>query len=338
LSTEIEQKEEHIHSMIFDPESGEEICTGCGQVAFVRGFDKEEQELPNPNFTLTHNLHDGKPDPNSNPTPTAGYIVPKQTDLDFSCGGFLSTKIDARNTDAVGKRVNSAHFNKMRFINNYILSSTEMSTYKNAIWNVASISDRLNLPGPVKERAAEIFKRIYNHKNNIHNSKNVVCACIYHACREARIFRKMPDIASAAMEKPEYTSQIFRTYRKLLDSLKLNVTKNFPIIEEISNMGSRAAIPESIVRDACSIYTQVKNKDRIYFAGKSARITAATLIWIAAYHRSRIIDDDSLADDASITSYILHRRVNEHFQNTNYFDEYADRRSVALVTGFGSHA
>jgi transcription initiation factor TFIIIB Brf1 subunit/transcription initiation factor TFIIB len=314
----------HTCRFIYDPETGEEVCAGgCGRVAFHSYTVVEDQLQKEKN---------GEPNGSSNSREALrrdGFLVSKATDLDFSCGGFLSTKIDSHNKDAVGKSVNSAHFNRIRFVNNYIQSATEMGTYKHAIWMVKSFSDRMQIPYHVQERAAEIFKKTYYNRNNIHNSKNVVCASIYYACKEAHINRKMPDIASAAMEPESFTRDIFKTYRKLMILLSLDVPKTFPIAEEISYLGGRVGIPESVTRLAREIYFDVKSKDRIYFGGKSPRITAALLIWMAAHAKKRRIDVEMLSNEIKLSQYNLEKRVLEHLINKpEFFSRYAKREEV----------
>ena len=261
------------HSNIFDPESGEDICTLCGMVTLPSYAVKDE-----PNITMEEIQQQQKP------KPPKDVIVSKPTQVDFSCGGFLSTKMDIRNRDCVGKSVNSVVYNKLRVLHNYVLSANQMGTFKNAIWTVASISDKLSLPPFVKERAAEIFKKIYNTRSNIHNSKAVVCGCIYYSCKEAKINRNLRDIALAAQEYKEYTSDIFGAYQAIVDFLGLDVPKNFKIVEEISYLGSRIGVPEKTIRKACEMYSIVRKqpgRDRIYFAGKVPRITGAALICMA---------------------------------------------------------
>lgn len=319
------------HRFIFDPE-GETVCTVCGIVGghFTYTNKPKASFEPEADSELEQQ-------PNGHP-PTAEekkeFLISKPTQVDFSCGGFLSTKMDVRNKDFVGKSVNSALFNKLRILNNYVLSSTEMGTFKNAIWMIASFSDRLVLPTFVKERAAEIFKKIYHTRSNIHNSKSVVCGCLYFACKEARINRNLRDIASAAMEYEAYTSDIFRAYqgivdffiqvakekadeegRKLQDKDLPDVPKNFRIAEEISYLGSRIGLPERTVRRACEIYNLVrkqKGRNRLFFAGKVPRITGAALLCMAHNGAKEPLDITRLCRVAEVSQTILERRIDSY--------------------------
>lgn len=248
------------------------------------------------------------------------FIISKTTELDFSCGGFLSTKIDQRNVDFVGKHVNTQHFNKIRYINNYIMSSTGMTTYKNAIWMVASYSDKLHLPPHTKERAAEVFRKIYYSTTNIHNSKNNVCACIYFACKEAKINRSFEDIAFVAEEDPDYTSEIYKTYQKIIKLLDLKVPKNFDIPSEISFLGSKLRLDERNTRLAMKMYTEVKSKKQIFFSGRAPRIVATTLLFIAILVNNQYINQKEFCKNTNVTEYILRNRVRDHLRSRHFED------------------
>lgn len=292
------------HQFIYDGDSGENLCCLCGIVDTPSYLKKTENAVD----TLIQQ-------PNGHPRPDE--IVPRMTAVDFSCGGFLSTKMDIRNKDFVGKSVNSAFFNRIRVLNNYVLSSTQMGTFKHAIWNVSTLCDKLVLPSHIAERAAEIFKRVYSHRSNIHNSKSIVCGCIYYACKEAHINRNLPDIATAANEQKSYTSDIFKSYQTIVEFLKLEAPKNLRVIEEISYLGSRVGVAEKTIRKACDIYSLVrkqKGRDRIFFAGKVPRITGAALISMASkYNGSKdSLDISRLCHYADIPKDTLNRRVESY--------------------------
>lgn len=330
---EIGQIAECGHKFITDIDSQEEICIMCGIVQIPSYKKKEDQEIV---------LDVGIETQATQPT-TEGFIVSRATAIDFSNGGFLATKIDQRNRDVVGKKVNTQHYNKVRYMNNYILSATGMGTYKHAIWQISQISDKLNLPYHVRERSCEVFKRNYNLKTNIHNSRNIVCACVYFACKEGRINRKMEDIAAIVLEEKsgissKINSDIFTAYQKLIEDLKLTSPKNFGMYEEISYVSTRIGLSERVSRQAYDIYLEVRSKDRIYFAGKSAKITATSLLYIAAamLEESRKFDEagfgniDVIKEVAGITPYILKKRVFEHLGH-RHFRKYKEQVPIFML-------
>lgn len=336
------------HSFIYDGETSEDICTKCGfvQIPNYKRAQKilEEQaqnRIEDFHFMNLPRTEQQQPQQSQqqqtvniaapvmamaavileNPDqlkPRRDYIIAKTTEVDFSCGGFLSTKIDGRNVDFVGKHVNSQHFNKIRYINNYIMSSTGLATYKNAIWMIASFSDKLHLPNHCKERAAEIFRKIYYQTTNIHNSKNSVCACLYYACKESKINRTMDDIARVAEEGTKYNSQIFKTLQKLVKVLDLDGTKNFPIPDEIAFLGSKLHFDENNVRVAIEMYKNVKARKRIYFTGKAPRIIASTLLYIASLINDQDINETEFCKQTNVTQYILRNRVRENLKSKHF--------------------
>lgn len=330
------------HKYIYDNETSEDICCNCGCVAYrsyeiegtnkiIEGEKAQEMGAMMNAMTMKTNLNlelGNMPMPindtssvelNNVEFATNEVIVPRQTEMDFSCGGLLSTKIDTRNTDFVGKKIDKAHFGKMRHMNNYILSSEGLGTYKRSIWLIKSVSDRLSLPPFVQERAGEIFRKMYFSRTNIHNSKNIVCACLYYACKEARIDRTLSDLANAVMEKPKYKSDIFITFQKVIKHLGLNTPKNFSTVDEIHHLGARMGLSEKICRYAADIYLDVKSRDRIYFSGKDPKLIATILLYISSSIHDRYrIDLDDFSDITKINTYILRKRIHDHLAHPNF--------------------
>lgn len=319
-----EQKSECCHSWVFDPEAGEDVCNLCGIVH----FPTYKTEL------------DGIVAIEEKPQ-TEGVIISRATFADFSNGGFLHTVI-GKNKDAVGKKVNVQHYNKLRYVNNYILSSTGMGTFKHAIWQISQIADKFNLPFHVRERACEIFQKNYNLKTNIHNSRNIVCACIYFACKEAHINKKMIDVAIVVLEDSHVSSKtlsdIFKAYQTLIRDLKLDTLKNFSMADDINYVSTRIGLSERSSRLAHQIYQEVRKKDRIYFAGKSAKITATSLLYIASamLKEDKNFDEigfgniDVIKDVAGITPYILKKRVYEHLGH-QHFRKYKEQVPIFML-------
>jgi len=291
----------------------ENICTKCGIIKYNTPETSTEE------FELTDEIK-------------KNCIVPKPARLDFSNGGFLSTVIDKKNVDFIGKKVNSALFNKIRCASNYIASSQGLSTFHHGMWMIASFANRLYLPPITKERAAELFNLIYQQKTNIHNSTNIVCACLYYAIKEAGIDRKPVDIATVAQKDnpADYASEIFNTYQNLIQELNLPSPKYYGTVREIDHLGSKMGLNQKVIRYAIEIYQEVKAKDKIYFIGKSARLIATILLYISAsifQRNDELVDEDVFASVADITTYILRKRVNDYLNHEN-FKKYRDQMTI----------
>jgi len=336
------------HNWVYDYESQENICGCCG---FVEGSGVVDKKLiKDEEFKLIDWISLEKEeglDFENQPQSQDGFIVPKATNIDFSNGGFLSTTIDPRNVDSQGKSTDRSYTNKLKYNHNYILSSMGVQqTYKNSIWRIKSYSDKLGLPIYVQERAADVFKRMYHSKANIHNSNNMVCACIYFACKEHNINKKLEDIAMVSKSGREGTKtlkkSIFLCYQDLI-FLQTGETRfkipRYPTMEQdISYVGNKIGLPEPTIRYAMNILLDVKQRDRLFFSGKSSKLTSTILLYISA-----LIHNDFLRDDVSveidefcscvgtgISQYILKKRA-EDYLNHEYFEEYKKKKEAREI-------
>lgn len=328
---------DHECRYIYDAETLENICRECGQVEHT--FDDKDTFLDVEITAVGPGVQLESITTCSN---REGCIIPTKTHIDFSNGGFLSTKIDSRSVDSQGKSINRSYTNKLKYNHNNILSSSNPPTLKNSIWKISAYGDKLRLPLPVQERAAEIFQKMYEAKANIHNSSNMVCACIYFACKEARLNKKMEDIASMVSEDPDVIKPIkksvFACYEKLVFSLDLKIPKHFKIPDDIDYVGNKIGLPQRTIRYAVDMYLDVREKDRIFFSGKSNRLTSTILLYIAAMIHNDFVREDKLELDnfinisgAGISQYILQKRANDYLHHPYFYDHNAKVRERSII-------
>jgi transcription initiation factor TFIIIB Brf1 subunit/transcription initiation factor TFIIB len=329
------------HTWIYDSENQENTCCNCG---YVEGSGIDTKLQKDSTFKLLDvNLVDiNGLEYIPIQVPTEGFIVPKPTNIDFSNGGFLSTTIDSRNVDSQGKSIDRSYTNKLKYNHNYILSSMGMQqTKKNSLWKIKTYSSKLGLPIHVQERAADVFNRMYDSKANIHNSNNMVCACVYFACKEHNINKKLGDIAdiakAAGATKPLKKS-IFLCYQDLIflhtGETRFKIPRYPTYEQDIIYVGNKIGLPQPTIRYAINMLMDIKSKDRLFFSGKSSKLTATILLYISA-----LIHNDFLRDDVSIeveefsspalgtgiSQYILKKRA-EDYLNHPYFAEYRKRK------------
>ena len=346
---------EHECKFVFDGESQEHICMTCG---VVEGSGINAAAAKDEAFKLNDIIDpstDVLSDDNNIERDKDGFIVPHATNIDFSNGGFLSTTIDSRNVDSQGKSIDRSYTNKLKYNHNYILSSMGMQqTKKNSIWRIKSYSDKLGLPVHVQERAAEVFNRMYDSKANIHNSNNMVCACIHFACREHRINKKLQDIADIAKGYGHVNingkdgvkllkKSIFLCYQDLIfrptGEIRFRIPKHPSMDQDIMYVGNRIGLPEPTIRYAINILHDVKAKDRLFFSGKSSKLTSIVLLYISA-----LIHNDFLRDNVNveieefcskkvgtgISQYILKKRADEYLKHP-YFAEYLKKKQAKEI-------
>jgi transcription initiation factor TFIIIB Brf1 subunit/transcription initiation factor TFIIB len=322
---------QHECKFIHDAETLENVCFLCGCVEGTQIDEKFEKEntIALMSFELTAENNDFA---STTVYRTEDMIIPRKTHIDFSNGGFLSTKIDARNVDAQGKRTNSSYTNKLKYNQNFMLSASNPPTLKNSIWKISAYGDKMNLPPPVQELAAEIFQKMYDAKANIHNSSNMVCACLYYACKVHGLNKKIEDIATMVSDEATVIKQVkksvFSCYEKLMETLDLKIPKHFSIPDDIVYVGNRIGLPEATIRYAVNMYHDVRARDRIFFSGKSNRLTATILLYISAMIHNDFIRSDKLELDhfihivkgSGISLYILQKRANDYLHHPFFAD------------------
>lgn len=335
------------HRWISDPDTQESLCSTCGIIEqHTAAAIDPEKEL---DFQKTE-FKDQTTNTNTNNTSSTitaqtngGCIIPHGSHVDFSNGGFLSTKIDARSVDFQGRRTDRCYTNKLKYNHNNMQSAANPQTLKNSIWRVSALGDRLNLPKYVQERVAQIFHSAYGRKASVHNSTNMVGACIFFACKEAGLNKKMIDIARMMVDpdkkeevKPMKKS-IFACYEKLVDpygAMNMSVPKHFTVTDDIIYVGNKIGLPEPTIRYTINMYRDIKEKDKrdkTMFAGKSARITAMVLLYISAKIHNDFIRMDNLDLDnflcmggAGISQYILQKKADDYLKHP-YFAQYAKK-------------
>lgn len=319
------------HSWVYDSESYENVCRLCG---IIEGSISDRETERKVSLQLMEIVETS--------SSKDGFIIPKATNIDFSNGGFLSTTIDSRNVDSQGKSIDRSYTNKLKYNHNYILSSMGVQqTYKNSIWRIKSYSDKLGLPIYVQERAADVFKKMYHSKANIHNSNNMVCACIYFSCKEHGINKKLGDISEVSKSGKDGTKplkkSIFLCYQDLVfrdtGETRFKIPKYPTMEQEISYVGNKIGLPQPTIRYAMEMLYDIKQKDRLFFSGKSSKLTATILLYISSLiHNDFLRDDVTLEIDhfclcagTGISQYILKKRAEDYLRHP-YFDEYKKRK------------
>src|SRR5215213_9811693 len=131
------------HKVIYDESTGEEVCRQCGIIVEANQLDLET-------FVIRTGDH-------------TNYLFPTNgTAADFTLTGLLSSKIDERNIDCYGHRIkNPVAMSRMRYTNKYLVNPkyNNDKSRRNAMRNIAALCDKLSLPGVIKERAADVYRK-----------------------------------------------------------------------------------------------------------------------------------------------------------------------------------
>src|SRR5918911_599434 len=179
------------NQIITDSESGELICSKCGQVI----SDKVQQEGPEwRNFDLLASSMSQSNGSNSRSR------VGMSTSLARHDMG-LSTIIGRTDRDASGQKIDAAMRSTMDRLRTWdyrtqIHSATDRDL-RNAFVKLDILKDKLGLTDSVVEKAAYIYRKAQERQLvRGRTISGVLAAAIYIACREMGISRTLKDIAA----------------------------------------------------------------------------------------------------------------------------------------------
>src|ERR687885_2123737 len=173
------------NQIITDPESGELICSKCGQVI----SDKVEQEGAEwRNF-----------DPLSSGDSSSRSRVGMSTSLARHDMG-LSTIIGRTDRDASGQKIDAAMRSTMDRLRTWdyrtqVRNATDRNL-RNAFFKLDILKDKFGLTDSVVEKAAYIYRKA-QERGLVRGRtiSGVLAAAIYIACREMGISRTLKDVA-----------------------------------------------------------------------------------------------------------------------------------------------
>jgi len=278
--------------IVFDEERGEYICIETGEVIEERVVDRGPEWRA---FT---------PEEKERRSRTGSPITPTIHD------GGLTTIIDWRDKDATGKKLElKKRLEVMRWRKWQIRTRIQSSIDRNlaqAIAELERIADQLNLPKPVKEEAAIVYRKAVERGLVRGRAiESVVAAAVYAACRKHRIPRTLDEIA-------KYTKtgrkEVARCYRLLLRELDLRI----PIVDPkdfVPKIASVLRLSGATVRLAMEILD--KAKDRGVTAGKDPAGLAAAAIYIAALLNDERKTQKEVASVAGVTEVTVRNRYKE---------------------------
>src|SRR5918911_1631783 len=235
------------NQIITDPESGEIICSKCGQV--ISG--KVQQEGAEwRNF-----------DPLSSGDSSSRSRVGMSTSLARHDMG-LSTIIGRTDRDASGQKIDAAMRSTMDRLRVWdyrtqIHSATDRDL-RNAFFKLDILKDRLGLSDTVVEKAAYIYRKAQERQLvRGRTISGVLAAAIYIACREMGISRTLKDIASYSNVK---FKELAKSYRLLILELDLKV----PIVDPmkyIVKVANKANLSEKTKRHAAQMMYNVTSRE-----------------------------------------------------------------------------
>ncbi len=288
------------NQIITDSDSGELICSKCGQVI----SDKVEQEGPEwRNFDLLASSMGQSNGSNSRSR------VGMSTSLARHDMG-LSTIIGRTNRDASGQKIDAAMrttMDRLRFwdYRTQIRSATDRNL-RNAFFKLDILKDRLGLSDSVVEKAAYIYRK--TQERGLVRGRTisgVLAAAIYIACREMGISRTLKDIAAYSDVK---LKEVAKSYRLLCIELDLKV----PIVDPmkyIAKVANKANLSEKTKRQAAEIMNNITKRE--ISAGKNPMGLAASVLYMSSLKTGENITQGHLSDAAGVTEVTLRNRYKD---------------------------
>ena len=288
------------NQIITDSDSGELICSKCGQVI----SDKVDQEGPEwRNFDLLASSMGQSNGSNSRSR------VGMSTSLARHDMG-LSTIIGRTDRDASGQKIDAAMrttMDRLRFwdYRTQIRSATDRNL-RNAFFKLDILKDRLGLSDSVVEKAAYIYRK--TQERGLVRGRTisgVLAAAIYIACREMGISRTLKDIAAYSDVK---LKEVAKSYRLLCIELDLKV----PIVDPmkyIAKVANKANLSEKTKRQAAEIMNNITKRE--ISAGKNPMGLAASVLYMSSLKTGENITQGHLSDAAGVTEVTLRNRYKD---------------------------
>lgn len=273
---------------IFDRNRRELICTGCGYVIAVmdietgpewRSFEGDEVDRSRVGLPPSYLLQDKG----------------------------LSTIITSDDEDSTGRQMDikrKRDFNRLRKWQQRISAYSSIErNLQNAITYLNQLGDKLNVPRPILEHAAYLYRKALKMdlvRGRAINS--IVAAALYIALRHYGTPRTIKSVARAAgVDKKE----LGRCYRLLIRELRIKMPVIDPV-QYIRRIVSAAGLDDRVILEAEKIIKLAKDKK--ITAGKDPVGLAAAAVYFAAIKLGYKITQRDIALAADITEVTVRNR------------------------------
>jgi transcription initiation factor TFIIB len=270
-------------NLIWDYDTGETVCGGCGLVLREQMMDKGPEWQAFTPEEKASRRRVGLP---------ASYS--------FHDKG-LSTAISRVDRDAFGRKLSLSTKIQMWRLRKWqircrIHSAVERNLAQ-AMRELDNLSDKLYIPGPVKEEAAVIYRKALN-KGLVRGRSvaAIAAASLYAACRTTETPRTLQEVVEFSLVDKK---NVARCYRLLLRELKVQIPFADPLTY-ISKIAERTSISGQTQGLAIKILQEAKRKRAV--AGKDPKGLAATVLYIACRLRNEKKTQKELAVAAGVTS------------------------------------
>lgn len=280
-------------------------CPECGASRFVRDEASGEIVCSNCGLVLQQDLLEVRPEWRRQATGEKSQSRAGPPSRLSSAEKDLPTQIVV-SRDAHGRRLDPRVAREM-----WQLRYRDMRTkpdrarnLRRAMTDLGRIADRLNLPPPVREHAALVYRQALD-KNLVagRSIPGMVAAAVYAACRRFRVPRSLKEVIEQSGRRRK---EVARNYRLLLKELGLEV----PVVDptrRVSRIATKAGITPTTESIAIRILQQaIRGK---HSTGKDPRGLAAAAIYLAAQKAGEHVTQRELAEIAGVTEVTIRNRA-----------------------------
>jgi len=276
-------------NLIHDYDTGETVCGGCGLVIHEQMMDKGPEWRA---FTQEEKASRSRVG-----IPTSYSVHDKG----------LSTAIGRVDRDAFGRKLPlSTRLQMWRLRKWQIRSRVHSSVDRNlaqAMAELDRLSDKVYIPGPVKEKAALIYRKALD-KGLVRGRSiaAIAAAALYAACRTTKTPRTLREISEASLVDKK---DVARCYRLLLRELDIQMPIADPLTY-ISKIAERSGISGQTQGLAINILNKAK-LNRVA-SGKDPMGLAAAALYIACLQNNEKKTQKDIAEAAGVTEVTVRNR------------------------------
>jgi transcription initiation factor TFIIB len=275
----------HQHSIIYDYDKGEKLCSMCGVIIQDKVYDAE----------LNNDFYKYRSDTNT--------VLPHSIILNDK---GMSTTIADYDATSSKRFSNRKEHNKIEFLNKIVSCSNKKRNLKIVIDLLNRIKDKLSLTSFCIEEALLHYKKALE-KGLIkgRSIKEMIVACVYLVCKKINIPRTLAEI-SQIVEADEIFAA--RCYRLLMRELKITHVQFKPTIF-IRKIADEANINERTARESIDLLLAIQNEN--VFSGKNSLSIAAAILYITCRKHKQKISQARIASAANINIMTLRKRLSE---------------------------
>jgi transcription initiation factor TFIIB len=283
---ETQESKGHSHSVIYDYENGEKICSHCGIVIKDKIVDAE---LDNDYFKATSDTN---------------TILPYS--LSLYNQGISTTIADYCKSKSKESSTSQQMHNKIEFLNKIVNYSNEKRNLKIAIDILNRLKDKINLNAVCVEEAFSYYRKALDSGLIKGRSiKEMIIACVYITCKKIYLPRTLSEISKIVDGNEVFAA---RCYRILTREFKIVYTQIDPVLY-LHKIANESKISERTTRKALDTLIAIRKNQA--FIGKDPLSVAAAILYSTCRTNKEKISQSKIAHSANINIITLRKRLSE---------------------------